>query len=475
MSTTLALPRIAVEPVQASLPVPDSFLRSRTESATQEALIRDPFRLTVLVPAHNEEDCIEQTLTSLKQQHRAPDRVIVIADNCTDATVSIARDNGADVYETVNNTEKKAGGLNQALSRVLPTTSSNDVVLVMDADTIMVPEFIEVALTRMHRDNIDAIGGVFYGEEGGGFIGLLQRSEYLRYSRDIGRHKGRVLVLSGTASIFRADLMKRIAAERGTSFPGSPGQVYDTLAMTEDNEITLAAKTLGAKLLSPQECQTVTEIMPNWRALWKQRMRWQRGALDNIKHYGITRATLRYWLQQIGLGYAVIALNAYLFLMLVSIIAGRFQCVNIWLAIAGIFVAERVVTVWRGGWKARLVAAVLFIELAYDMFQQAVYVKSLIDLLRRKAVGWNHVPRDGGPKSKTSLAPQARRGLFAAAFCTTTLYVAAHGVAVAGAIHSTAAGFMFTDTEHFLYLLVATNTAIYALLAAVKLIPLRKA
>ena len=44
-------------------------------------------------------------------------------------------------------------------------------------------------------------------------------------------------------------------------------------------------------------------------------MRWQRGALENIGAYGLTRATLRYWLQQIGIGYGTIALNAYLLLM----------------------------------------------------------------------------------------------------------------------------------------------------------------
>ena len=64
--------------------------------------------------------------------------------------------------------------------------------------------------------------------------------------------------------------------------------------------MTLALKTLGAKMVSPMQCRVITEVMPNWRALWRQRMRWQRGALENIGAYGLTRATLRYWLQQIG-------------------------------------------------------------------------------------------------------------------------------------------------------------------------------
>ena len=64
----------------------------------------------------------------------------------------------------------------------------------------------------------------------------------------------------------------------------------------------------------------ITEVMPNLGALWRQRMRWQRGALENIGAYGLTRATLRYWLQQLGIGYGTVALNAYLLLMLVTLL-----------------------------------------------------------------------------------------------------------------------------------------------------------
>jgi hypothetical protein len=60
--------------------------------------------------------------------------------------------------------------------------------------------------------------------------------------------------------------------------PESPGQVYDTLALTEDNEITLALKTLGWAMVSPQECRITTELMPAVGDLWEQRLRWQRGA-----------------------------------------------------------------------------------------------------------------------------------------------------------------------------------------------------
>ena len=48
-------------------------------------------RCTVLVPAHDEEAVIGATLRSLADQTRRPDRIIVIADNCADATGEVAR------------------------------------------------------------------------------------------------------------------------------------------------------------------------------------------------------------------------------------------------------------------------------------------------------------------------------------------------------------------------------------------------
>src|SRR4029078_3096844 len=135
---------------------------------------------------------------------------------------------------------------------------------------------------------------------------------------------------------FRTFALKAVADSRGSLIPGDPGRVYDTLAMTEDNEMTLALKSLGAKTISPMQCHVITEVMPTWRALWRQRMRWQRGALENIGAYGLTRTTGIYWLQQLGIGYGTIALNAYLLLMLGTwLAADGFEIMWFW-AVVGL-------------------------------------------------------------------------------------------------------------------------------------------
>ncbi len=349
--------------------------------------------VTVLIPAHNEEFSLPTTLLALREQSKQPDRVIVVADNCTDRTVAIAAEMGVECFETVNNSHKKGGALNQVLTWLLPTSTPDDFIMVMDADTSLGSRYIEVAYERFRGDaELTAVGGIFYGEDGHGLIGQFQRNEYTRYSLQIKARRGRVFVLTGTASMFRADALLDVAAARGVFIPGTPGQVYDTAALTEDNELTLALKSLGATMTSPSECTDTTELMPSWKALWIQRQRWQRGALENLSAYGLTRATIRYWGQQVGIGYGTVALNSALLLIILTILAvDQWIWYPFWFVIGAVFLLERVITAWRGGWKARLLAALLVPELLYDVFLQIVFIKCLIDISLNRTAHWGHV------------------------------------------------------------------------------------
>jgi cellulose synthase/poly-beta-1,6-N-acetylglucosamine synthase-like glycosyltransferase len=147
-------------------------------------------------------------------------------------------------------------------------------------------------------------------------------------------------------------------------------------------------------MTSPSECTVVTDVMPTWRLLWTQRLRWQRGALENLGTYGLTLATLRYWVQQLGISYGVIAFSAYVLLMTWMLISSdNWIWYPFWLGVGGLFVLERVVTVWNGGWAARFLAALLFPELGYAMFLNAVYVRGIFDMTagRRAQWGGRHV------------------------------------------------------------------------------------
>jgi len=56
-------------------------------------------RLAVLIPAHNEAAGISVTLSSVRSQLKPTERLLVVADNCTDATADVARCCGAEVIE----------------------------------------------------------------------------------------------------------------------------------------------------------------------------------------------------------------------------------------------------------------------------------------------------------------------------------------------------------------------------------------
>jgi cellulose synthase/poly-beta-1,6-N-acetylglucosamine synthase-like glycosyltransferase len=368
-------------------------LAPRIVMAETRGVFAGPVTVTVLIPAHDEAASIGATLESLKAQEPAPHRIIVVADNCSDGTEEVARRHGAEVVVTVGNTGKKAGALNQALAGLLDGMGDNDVVMCMDADTVLDEGFIAAGVQRFTSDRaLMAIGGLFYGEEGHGVLGQLQRNEYVRYSREIRRRRGRVFVLTGTASMFRARALRTVAESRGTLLPGVHGDVYDTMALTEDNELTLAIKSLGGLMASPDGCRVVTELMPTWRNLWTQRLRWQRGALENLGAYGPAPAMLRYWAQQLGIGYSVIALSSFWLLLGVTVTAtDQWVWFPFWLAIGAVFVADRVITAWSGGWRARLLAVLLVPELLYDMFLDIVYVKGILDITFARTATWGHV------------------------------------------------------------------------------------
>jgi cellulose synthase/poly-beta-1,6-N-acetylglucosamine synthase-like glycosyltransferase len=346
--------------------------------------------ITVLIPAHNEESLIAATINSLLKQDRRPDRIIVVADNCTDKTIEIARTFDVEIFESKGNHDKKAGALNQALAGLLPTMGENDTVMIMDADTVLRQGFLSNAAKHFTEDRgLSAIGGLFFGENRKGLLAQIQKNEYTRYSREINRRKGRVFVLTGTASIFRARALKTVAEQRGQLLPGINGQVYDTHALTEDNELTVALKSLGALMYSPNECMVETELMPDIRSLWRQRLRWERGAMENIATYGITSTTARYWSQQLGLAYSVFALWTYYLLIFIQLVSSNtWVWYPFWIFTALVFVAEKVWTVRKGGKWAMLLGATLFIELLYDTFLGIIFVKGALDMALRRQAHW---------------------------------------------------------------------------------------
>lgn len=352
-----------------------------------------PAKIYVVIPAHNEGGTIRQTLVSLRKQTLPPHHVVVVCDNCTDDTERQAAGSGAQTFRTYQNADKKAGALNQALSRLLPTLNADDLVLVMDADSQLNRGWLEKAELMLRRDaGVGAVCGVFFGEPGRGLVVDLQRNEYVRYARTVYRRR-QAPVLSGTGTLFRASALREVARERARLLPGRRGEYYNSRSITEDNEITLALKTLGHRCLPGAGCVTITEVMPTFRDLYRQRMRWQKGALSDLRRYGLTRVTSMYWARQAAL-YAGFCASLICWAVMSWAMATHPSFNVGWtIGILGINFVERLWTVRKAGVKGMVLSALVLPEFGYDVFRMVVFFRALAAELRQRQIAWNHLQR----------------------------------------------------------------------------------
>ncbi|HET8893920.1 MAG TPA: glycosyltransferase family 2 protein [Gaiellaceae bacterium] len=327
----------------------------------------------MLIPAHNEEEQLAETIDSVRAQTRGADRVVVIADNCTDLTPEIARSKGIAAFETVGNSARKAGALNQAYARF---ASGFEYVLEMDADTTLHPRFMEEALAEIEADA--RLAGVccrFFAKPARGLLRRLQALEYVRYEHLCNRRRGRVSVLSGTATLLRTSAL--------------PEKPWREDSLVEDYALTLYIRRNGFEVQAGRRAFAYTETMPTIRQLWRQRLRWERGTLDELRREGWTPYTRRDVFARLTT-FAGIALRC---LYLSAIGAAVWLGVHvsfhpIWLAPIAFITAERVVTAWSLGWRERLLAALVVPEELYDVLRGAWIVRSTWLSLRAVTGTW---------------------------------------------------------------------------------------
>jgi cellulose synthase/poly-beta-1,6-N-acetylglucosamine synthase-like glycosyltransferase len=104
-------------------------------------------RLLILIPAHNEESLITDCLDALAQASKGTEavEVVVVADNCTDRTAEIVRQRG---FRCLERHDASAPGKPPALAWAIEQEASRhyDAVAVVDADTIVAPDFCTALL-----------------------------------------------------------------------------------------------------------------------------------------------------------------------------------------------------------------------------------------------------------------------------------------------------------------------------------------
>jgi len=181
-------------------------------------------RVAVVVPAHDEELVIGETLRGIASQRYPASllSVVVVADNCSDGTARIASEAGALVMERADASERGKGfALAWAIGKLLGQDSPiegpvPDAFIILDADTLAEPDLVE-RLARSLPEDPSALAAVQgrYGvlnPQGGWRAALMDAAfELCNHVRLLGIDRlGGSVGLKGNGMIFTRATLERV-------------------------------------------------------------------------------------------------------------------------------------------------------------------------------------------------------------------------------------------------------------------------
>jgi cellulose synthase/poly-beta-1,6-N-acetylglucosamine synthase-like glycosyltransferase len=234
---------------------------------------RDTF-FDVVVPAHNESGVIERTVASLKRIDWPEDkfRVLVVADNCTDNTATLARQAGAHVLER-HNTELRGKGY----ALLLAMQASRDdglatAMVVVDADAEVSTNLLEAFATRIERgaEALQAHYGILnpFASWRTRLITIAKAAFHIVRSRARER-LGLSCGLRGNGWCVTHALLARVP--------------YQAFSLTEDLEFGIDLGLAGVRVHYADEAHSDAEMVTNQVVAGNQRMRWEAGRFQLIR------------------------------------------------------------------------------------------------------------------------------------------------------------------------------------------------
>lgn len=231
-------------------------------------------RYGVVIPARNEEKVLANLIKSIKASSYPADKleVFLIAHNCTDNTADVGRELGIHVYEYNNPNECTKGYAFKYLFSQIEKdfgTQNFDGFIVFDADNIVCEDYFDKlndAFVAGDRKNvvISFRNSKNFGENSiSAMYGL-----YFMYGCRL-EARGRAVLgcstrVQGTGFVMNSEIVK-------------DGWKY--LTLTEDWEFTADQILQNTKIAYCDEAVFYDEQPTNFRVMWRQRLRWQRGHL----------------------------------------------------------------------------------------------------------------------------------------------------------------------------------------------------
>lgn len=223
-------------------------------------------RFIIVLPANNEESVIANLIKSLQMQdyEKSLYDIYVIADNCTDGTANVARENGAIVYERFDENKKTKGyALNWFLDIMKDKKDYYDALLVFDADNVVDKNFLNVMNKKLCQGEVlvqgyrDIKNPTDTWVSGGYaiFYWTMNRLYHLaRYNMGLSP------LINGTAFMVKWDIL----IDEG----------WNTKTLTEDIEFALINISKGVKLGWAKDAIVYDEQPLTFKQSWKQRERW---------------------------------------------------------------------------------------------------------------------------------------------------------------------------------------------------------
>lgn len=364
-------------------------------------------RVTVLIPAFNEERVIERAVRRVLDSRDVELSVVVIDDGSRDRTSAVVREAFADdprVRLMTLENGGKARALNTALAEV-----ESEVVIALDADT----QFEPTTIARLARWFADpALGAVAGNAKVGNRVNLITRWQALEYitAQNLERRAlarlNAMTVVPGAVGAWRTATLKAVG-----------GYPVDTLA--EDQDLTIAIQRAGWRVQYDQYAVAWTEAPESLRGLAKQRFRWAFGTLQCLwKHMGVLATGRPRGLARVGLPQAMVfqillaAVSPIIDLALVmSVVATVLRVhehgwaqtqtdvgkmLTFWLIFTAIDLLSAVVAFAlerRERW--RLLWLLVPQRIGYRQVMYYVVLKALVQAIRGPSVGWGKLERSG--------------------------------------------------------------------------------
>jgi 1,2-diacylglycerol 3-beta-glucosyltransferase len=235
--------------------------------ATAPRRDRSGIRMAVLIPAHNEEASISGCVSSVRRSAAArggETRIVVVADNCTDATARLAQAEGAIVIERV---DQRLTGKPHALEAGLAWLARSDppeVVVFVDGDC-EVEEGLLPALASRFNGDAQAVQAHYATLDGGTSLQRLRTLALMlvHWSRPLGGERlGIGTTIKGSGMALRWPLVE---------------QGFGAHGIAEDAELTLSLCERGVRVDFEPSAVVRGPMAATYAAARTQDRRWEAG------------------------------------------------------------------------------------------------------------------------------------------------------------------------------------------------------